>query len=150
MKNEIRVASVTDIEALFEIRTSVHDNHQSRCELATVGITPDSIRQMLQDASRAWLGLEDGVPVAFSMANAEQATVFAMFVRPGHEDRGFGRRLMREAEAWLFSRECDEIWLLTSADPGIRAHGFYRHLGWQPAGIQKDGQVKFIKRRAGA
>ena len=34
------------------------------------------------------------------------------------------------AEDWLFDRGWPEIWLLTGSDPGLRAVGFYLHLGW--------------------
>jgi GNAT superfamily N-acetyltransferase len=81
------------------------------------------------------------------MANALEATVFAMFVRPAFEGHGLGRILMKEAEQWLFAQGCTEIWLLTDANRHVRANGFYRHLGWGDAGIQDDGQVKFTKQR---
>ncbi|HEX2223261.1 MAG TPA: GNAT family N-acetyltransferase [Thermoanaerobaculia bacterium] len=142
----IRPATFDDVEALFEVRTSVKENHQSRAELATIGVTPESIAGMLASSSRAWLAEEDGLPVAFAMADAGQATVFAMFVRPAYEGRGLGRALMREAENWLFSEGCPEIWLLTGSEPSLRAHGFYAHLGWHRAGLE-DGQIKYLKQR---
>lgn len=142
---QIRLATLADVEALFEVRTSVRENHQSRAELATIGVTPESIAEMLGSSSRAWLAEADGQAVAFAMADAGQATIFAMFVRPGYEGRGLGRALMREAEGWLFSQACQEIWLLTGGDPSLRAHGFYVHLGWASAGPQEDGQIKYVK-----
>jgi hypothetical protein len=36
----IRVAQRDDIETLFDIRTSVVENHQSREEIAALGIRP--------------------------------------------------------------------------------------------------------------
>ena len=39
----IRVAECSDIDTLFEIRTSVVENHQSREEIAELGITPFSL-----------------------------------------------------------------------------------------------------------
>jgi GNAT superfamily N-acetyltransferase len=143
----IRVATDRDVESLFDIRTSVLENHQSREDLACIGITPQSVAQMLRSSSRAWIASEAGHDVAFSMANAVEATIFAMFVRPASEGRGLGRVLMKEAEEWLFAQGCTEIWLLTDANPRVRASGFYRHLGWEDAGVQDDGQVKFTKRR---
>ena len=102
---------------------------------------------MLGSSSRAWIASEFGHDVAFSMANALEATVFAMFVRPAFEGRGLGRILMKKAEGWLFAQSCSEVWLLTDANRHVRANGFYRHLGWNDAGIQEDGQVKFRKQR---
>ena len=103
------------MEALFDIRTSVPENHQSREELASIGVTPRRIREMLVTTSRAWIAEEGRQAVAFSMADSAEATVFAMFVRPGYEGRGLGRALMQAAEDWLFSKGLDEIWLLTGS-----------------------------------
>lgn len=147
---EIRKATEADIPALFDIRTSVRENHQSLEELAPLGVTPQGIAGMLRTSSQAWVAEVDGQPVAFSMADAGEGTIFAMFVRPGYEGRGLGRALMREAETWLFGRGWDEIWLLTGSDPKLRANGFYRRLGWQDAGLQEDGQIKYVKRKADA
>lgn len=144
----IRTATAADIPAVFEIRTSVRENHLSREELAAIGITPESIGEMMRTSSRVWVAEVEGRPVAFSMADAGEATIFAMFVRPGYEGRGLGRALMREAEAWLFDQGCEEIWLLTGSDPALRAYGFYRHLEWRDAGLQEDGQIKYVKRRS--
>lgn len=135
------------MEALFEVRTSVVQNHQSREELAEIGVTPQTVAEMMRTTSRAWIAEENGHAVAFSMADADQGTVFAMFARPGYEGRGLGRALMKHAEDWLFSRGWEEIWLLTGSDPELRAVGFYHHLGWQAAGLQEDGQTKYIKRK---
>ena len=143
----IRIATEADVEALFEVRTSVVQNYQSREELAALGITPDSIAESLRTTSRVWLAEEDGRVVAFSMADAAQGTVFAMFVRPAYEGRGVGRCLMQQAEAWLFGGGWPEIWLLTGSDPELRAVGFYRHLGWQAVSEQADGQTKYVKRK---
>ncbi|MNC95842.1 putative acetyltransferase [compost metagenome] len=80
------------------------------------------------------------------MADAQKAMVFAMFVRPGFQRRGFGRALMREAENWLSAQGCADAWLLTGDEPGARAPGFYEHLGWSNVGKQGDGQFQYVKR----
>lgn len=144
---QITLATPDDIETLFEIRTSVAQNHQSRDELSALGVTPDSLAEMLRTRSRAWLAHVEGTAAGFSMADSARATIFAMFVRPGFEQRGIGRRLMAEAEAWLFAQGWDQIWLATGSDESLRAWGFYLHLGWVPAGVLDDGQVRFVKRR---
>jgi GNAT superfamily N-acetyltransferase len=144
----IRIAVPTDVPAIFDVRTSVLENHMSVEELARIGITPDTVVTMLSGDGRGWVADEGGKIVAFSMADAGNATVFAMFVQPGHERRGLGRALLNEAERWLFARGSEEIWLLTDRNPQVRANGFYQHLGWKNDGIQKDGQVRYIKRAA--
>ena len=149
----IRVAQLEDIETLFEIRTSVVENHQSREEIAELGITPDSVAVMLQTDCRAWIAEIDGQPIAFSIANATEKTIFGIFVLPPFEGRGVGRALMQKAEEWLWSEEIEEIWLVTGNDPNLRAYGFYLHLGWIRVGVESSGAMKgemiFVKRRNG-
>ncbi|MBA2501752.1 MAG: GNAT family N-acetyltransferase [Pyrinomonadaceae bacterium] len=144
---QIRIAIGSDVATLFRIRTSVKENYQSQEELAAIGVTPESVGEMLRTTARVWVAEIDDEGVAFSMADAEQGTIFAMFVRPGYEHRGAGRALMRAAEEWLFSQGHDEIWLLTGSDERLRANGFYRHLGWNAEGIEADGQLRYVKRK---
>ena len=145
----IRKAQQKDIETMFDIRTSVAENHQSGEEIAELGITPETVAQMLQTDCCAWIAQMDGKSIAFSIANATEKTIFGIFVLPSFEGYGAGRALMQKAEEWLFSQGIEEIWLLTGNDPNLRAYGFYLHLGWKPVGIVTDGEMegemKFVK-----
>lgn len=155
----IRIAQRYDIDTLFEIRTSVIENHQSHEEIAKLGITPESIAKMLETDCRAWVAeIDDSAkqtlcerPIGFSIANATEKTIFGIFVLPSFECRGAGRALMQAAENWLWSKGMNEIWLVTGNDPSLRAYGFYLHLDWIMVGIEPDGdfrgEMKFIKRR---
>jgi GNAT superfamily N-acetyltransferase len=136
-----------EAELLFRLRTAVRENHQSRAELAALGITPESVAAMLLDGGRhaAWLAWSGPEAAGFAMADAAEATLFALFVRPGFEGRGIGRRLLETAEAWLAARGCAEAWLLTGGGAGLRAPGFYRHLGWAAEGVLPDGSLRFVK-----
>jgi GNAT superfamily N-acetyltransferase len=149
----IRIAQVKDIETLFEIRTSVRENHQSREEIAALGITPETVATMLQTECAAWIAEIDDQPIAFAIANATAETIFGIFVLPDFEGRGVGRALMQKAEQWLWSQGCEEIWLLTGNDPNLRAYGFYCHLGWTPVGVEQQGgmpgEMKFVKQNRG-
>ena len=142
----IRVAVLTDVPALFDVRTSVRENRMSFEELAAVNITPETIAAMLTGDGRCWVAEDDGMVVAFAMADVAEATIFAMFVRHEFEGRGLGRLLMNEAEHWLFAQGCDEIWLRTASDQRVRANGFYQRLGWTNEGVQEDGQNQYTKR----
>lgn len=148
---KIREAKLEDIETLFNIRTSVIENHQSREEIAELGITPDSVAQMLQTNCCAWIAEIDSQPIGFSIANATEKTIVGIFVLPAFEGRGAGRILMQAAEDWFWSQGIEEIWLLTGNNPNLRAYGFYLHLGWIPTGVQLDGdfkgEMKFVKIR---
>ncbi|ESA38198.1 gcn5-related n-acetyltransferase [Leptolyngbya sp. Heron Island J] len=147
----IRIAQLDDIETLFDIRTSVTENHQSRAEIAALGITPESIAEMLQTDCCAWIAEIDHQAVGFAIANKTDKTIFGIFILPDYEACGAGRRLMQAAEDWLWAAGIPEIWLVTENDPNLRAYGFYLHLGWIPVGIESEGpfagEMKFIKKQ---
>lgn len=142
MEKIIRLANLADIDAIFDIRTSVHENHLSLVQLAEMGITPSTIRQAILEAPCAWVAEVNGAPVGFSMVDVEDGCVFAAFVLPEFERNGLGRRLMDKAETFLFQHH-QTIWLETAE--ASRASGFYRSLGWQPVQNLPDGDIRFEK-----
>ena len=146
----IRIAQRNDVETLFEIRTSVVENYQSREEIAELGITPESVTKMLEIDCCAWVAEIDEQSIGFSIANATEKTILGLFVLPSWEGRGVGKALIQTAENWLSSKGIEEIWLLTGNDPNLRAYGFYLHLNWTPVGVESDGdfkgEIKFTKR----
>ncbi len=146
----IRRATVEDVGTLFDIRTSVKENHQSLAELESIGVTPSTVAQMLSGDAAAWIAESDGTAAAFSMAKGEEQTVFAVFVRPGYEGRGLGRAVLTAAEDWLWHRGAEEIWLTTGVEPDIRAHGFYARCGWRRSNTLLRGDVKYVKARPAA
>ena len=77
----IRTVQPQDIETLFDIRTSVVENYQSREEIAQLGITPNSLAQILQQECQAWVAELDDQLIGFSIADKSQQTIFGIFVR---------------------------------------------------------------------
>lgn len=142
----IRIATEADVATLFAIRTDVRENNMTPEALADVGVTPESVAEMLRTDARAWLADWGGQPAGFAMADASRGTVFALFVRRGFEERGLGRALLAEAAAWLFARGWEEIWLTTGADaPG--ANAFYRRVGWHEDGVAENGEIRYTLAR---
>ncbi len=142
----LRSAAPSDVDALFEVRCSVAENHQSREELAELGITPASVARMIQGGDYITLIAElGGEPVGFTMVEVSENYLFACFVRPAFENRGIGRALMEQTEEELMRRGVTSIWLSTGAEPDLRAVGFYENLGWSRDGFLDDGQIRFIK-----
>ncbi|NJN24465.1 MAG: GNAT family N-acetyltransferase [Acaryochloridaceae cyanobacterium RL_2_7] len=146
----IRIAKREDIGTLFEIRTSVVENYQSREEIAELGITPESVAKMLETDCCAWIAEINDRPIGFSIANATEKTILGIFVLPSFECQGAGRALIQTAEHWLWSKGIKEIWLVTGNDPSLRAYGFYLHLDWIPVGVESggdfEGEMKFVKK----
>ena len=142
METTVRIANQADISAIFDIRTSVTENHLSHDQLSEMGITPQAISQALLAAPCSWVAEIQGVPAGFAMADADDGCVFAAFVQPEYEGQGLGRSLMARAEAFLFEQH-RTIWLETAENS--RASGFYRSLGWQLVAHLPEGDVRFEK-----
>ena len=140
----IRDAAKEDIPAIFEVRTSVRENHMSVERMAEIGITNETIRRALHKEPCIWVAVDGDHIVGFSMGDVADACLFAAFVRPEWEGQGIGRRLMERAEAFLFERH-SSIWLQT--DGSSRAAGFYERLGWKRMQDMETGEARFEKRR---
>lgn len=143
MQIQIRLAEPTDVQGMFHVRTSVHENLMTMAELAEIGITESSMTEMIRHAPCAWVACEDGQVVGFSMADLETGSLFAAFVLPSHEGKGIGRQLVQAAETSLF-RQHAVLWLETGKT--TRAASFYRRLGW---GNEQDigkGDIRLEKR----
>lgn len=142
----LRNATENDVESLFEVRCSVVENHQSRDELRALGITPESVREMIMGGDYVSIIAEcDLQLVGFTMAQISEGYVFACFIRPEYERRGIGKQLMKATEEGLRKAGVKNAWLSTGPGEDLRAVGFYSHLGWKRNGFLDDGQIRFEK-----
>ena len=134
---EIRVAGPDDFPAMHRIRMAVRENVLSD----PARVQPSDYAAILDAGGRGWVAEADGRMVGFAVADLARANVWALFVDPGFEGRGVGRRLHDTMMDWFFDQGVDRVWLGT--DPGTRAEGFYRSAGWRPAGEEPNGEVRF-------
>ncbi len=88
---------------------------------------------------RTWVIEVDGRVLAFA-TDYRTGTVWAMFVDPAHEGRGFGQALHAAMVNWLWSLGHVSLWLTT--DPGTRAERFYLSQGWVPRGMAPGGEIR--------
>ncbi|WP_269789932.1 GNAT family N-acetyltransferase [Stenotrophomonas sp. Iso1] len=143
----VRRAVAADVEALFDIRTSVTQNHLSREQLAQRGIDAEALAAAVSSAPCAWLAEVEGQAVAFSMIDLDDACLFAVFVRPAFEGQGLGTAVLQPAEQALFAQHA-RIWLSTDGRERVRANGFYRRHGWVQVADLEDGDVRYEKARS--
>lgn len=146
MPATIRPATAADIDTLFEIRTSVRENHLSREQMTGLGITPAVLAEAIAAEPCAWITEIDGIAGGFAMVDSEEGELFALFVRPECEGLGMGRLLLAAAEEQLFHAH-EQIWLVTDGGDGIRANAFYRRHGWHLAGRVDERDVRYEKSR---
>jgi ribosomal protein S18 acetylase RimI-like enzyme len=138
----LRAATISDIPAMFSIRTAVTENPLSLDQLKSLGITPGSVAASLEAGYRAWvIEANTGQVSAFAIADHASASIFALFTRPGFERRGYGSALLEVAARDLFHSGAAVIWLTTGS--GSPAAHFYRQRGWRDAGIIANGETRF-------
>lgn len=132
----LRAARPDDIPAIQRVRRSVRENR-----LVSGVITDAEVLAMMQQHGRGWVVEEGGEVVGFAFGDARDGNIWALFVDPGHERCGHGRRLHDEMLRWLWSRGLARLWLSTT--PGTRAEAFYRAAGWRDAGPAPHGEIRF-------
>ncbi|MCU0924311.1 MAG: GNAT family N-acetyltransferase [Burkholderiaceae bacterium] len=84
----LRRAIVADLPGIWKVRYSVTEN-----TLAPGRITDEDCRREIEDTGRGWVIEEAGEIQAFAIGNAETGNVWAMFVHPQAQGKGFGTRL---------------------------------------------------------
>ena len=135
MTRRYREMTIDDLPATFAVRLSTVENAITMEELERdYAITPDSLAAAMAAQVRGWLCEEAGTVVGFAMGDGANGEVQVVAVRPEYEAKGIGKALLARVRDWLFLQGYREVWLRANPDPGIRAHGFYRRLGWRATG----------------
>lgn len=144
MNIRTRLALSSDIEGIFDVRTSVKENYLSREEMELMGITESSVINMIEKSRCAWVAVDDGKVIGFSMIILDEGSLFAAFVLPEYEGRGVGRSLVELAEQELFKHH-EVAWLET--DKNSRAAEFYRRQGWVEKENVSESDIRLEKLR---
>jgi GNAT superfamily N-acetyltransferase len=131
----LRQAAAADVPAIQRIRHAVHENR-----LTSRRIPDAEVVQHLEVLGRGWVAEVAGEVVAFSIANAADGNLWALFVDPAHERRGIGRGLLEAAVAWCWERGLTRLWLTT--EETSRARSFYEAAGWRVKAFVAGGQVR--------
>lgn len=137
----MRPAVAADIPGIQRVRASVKENR-----LVSTTISDEDVRVAIEETGRGWVVEEEGEVAAFAVGNATTGNIWALFVRPESERRGYGRQLHDAMIDWLFAAGLDRLWLTTA--PGTRAQRFYEAAGWKLAGTTDQGDLRYEKRRS--
>ncbi len=136
MAGTLRQARRADIPAIHAVRMSVREN-----QLTSGAITENDYVLHLESVGRGWVIETAGQIVAVGVGNAQSGNIWALFVHPNFERRGFGRRLLDTSVEWLWSQGLTRLWLTT--EPATRAQSFYESAGWLNLGTTEHGEVRF-------
>lgn len=133
----IREAQVEDIQQIQLVRNAVKEN-----QLSDPALVPDKdVEDYITRRGKGWVCEIEQVIIGFAIVSVLDKNVWALFVQPGYDRKGVGRKLHDEMMNWYFAQTCDTIWLSTT--PGTRAEIFYKQAGWTEAGLYGKGEVKF-------
>ena len=135
MDTVLRQATRSDLAGLWRVRYAVVEN-----TLTPGRIEDGEVVGQLETSGRGWVVEEDGEIVAFAIGDASGANVWALFVHPGAEGRGYGSRLHDTMVEWLWTHGLTTLWLHTGAD--TKARGFYERRGWRCTGTHDRNQVR--------
>ena len=141
--------TAADLPEVFSVRVSTIENAISMKDLEEVhGLTPATLAEALQDSAKGWVCEINGRIVAFAMGDSESGEMTVLAVLSEFERRGIGKQLLGRVQDWLFECGHNELWLLTTPDPGFRAYGFYQSQGWVATGeIVGEEDEKFVLKR---
>jgi len=136
----IRQAAASDVAGLHRVRMSVLENR-----LVSRHLSDQDYLVEIEVTGRGWVIESAGNIVAFAVGNAANGSLWALFVEPGHEGKGYGRRLHDTMVDWLWEQGLDRLWLTT--EPRTRAARFYEKAGWQRMGESPDGELRYELRK---
>ena len=132
-----RVAEIKDIPQIQVVRNLVKENR-----LSDPALVPDSdVHDYITRRGRGWVCEINEQIVGFAIADLVDNSIWALFIHPGFEKLGIGKKLHDEMVNWYFSQTDKTVWLGTSSK--TRAELFYRKAGWKETGIHGKGEVKF-------
>jgi len=132
-----REALITDIPQIQIVRNAVKENTLSDPAL----VTDKDVEDYITRRGKGWVCETDDSIVGFAIADLRDDNIWALFIQPGHEGKGIGKKLHDDMLNWYFDQNKDSVWLGTA--PGTRAEAFYRKVGWKETGIHGKGKIKF-------
>jgi GNAT superfamily N-acetyltransferase len=135
MNLSFRTTSPNEVKEMFAVRARTREHGMSLEQLAEIGITPQSVTaDLVSGKVTSAACFDENVLVGFCNGDRETGEVLVLAVLADYEGQGIGKRLLARVVEALREAGCARIWLSATTDPAMRAHGFYRALGWQPTG----------------
>jgi ribosomal protein S18 acetylase RimI-like enzyme len=150
MRIAYRDVTARDMGRCIEIRGMTRDNPVPADVLREIGVTEESWQPLVRDNIIAGVVAEtNDEVVGFCSGDTRTGEVLVLAVLPEYEGRGLGSNMLALVMDKLRAAGWDRLWLAASPDPAIRAHGFYRHLGWVYSGEREENgdEVLEYKRR---
>ncbi len=128
-----------DAPELIRLRGLTRENPIPAARLAELGITAESwAADVASGRLVGHVARQAGRLLGYGFGDLQTGEVVVMALLPEAEGLGLGRQLLTRVEDDLRAHGHRQRFLYCAADPAVRSHGFYRHLGWRGTG-QIDG-----------
>ncbi|MDY6949795.1 MAG: GNAT family N-acetyltransferase, partial [Pseudomonadota bacterium] len=88
MEQLIRQARAADAAGMHRVRMSVQENR-----LVSMQLCEHDYVAAIESTGRGWVVELAGNIVAFAIGDTTSGSIWALFVEPGHEGKGYGRQL---------------------------------------------------------
>lgn len=146
MNYRIRRAIADDAASCVEIRGLTRENPVSVAGLKSRGVSVESWAEGIRDQSLpGWICEFDDKIIGYCFGSADSGEIVVLALLPGHEFQGIGKRLLSTMVNELAALGHRRLFLGCSTDPGVRSHGFYRHLGWRSTGALDAGGDEILE-----
>ena len=133
----VREATLVDIPQIQFVRNSVKENM-----LSDPALVPDKdVEDYLFNRGKGWVCEINNSIIGFAIVSVVDSNVWALFIQPGFDKQGAGRKLHDTMVEWYFKQTDAPLWLGTA--PNTRAEQFYRKAGWREIGTHGKGEIKF-------
>ena len=123
-----REAQISDIPQLQVVRNAVLENTLSDPSL----VTNYDVEDYISRRGKGWVCESNGIIIGSSIVSVIDKNIWALFVHPGYDKSGIGRRLHDGLLEWYFAQTNE-----------TRAEHFYRKAGWVESGTPGKEEIKF-------
>ena len=125
----------SDFNKCAEVRSKTRQNPVTAQQLADIGITEKTWGPRFEDGTYVgFIAESENQIVGFCSGDTNTGEVLVLALLPEFEGLGIGKILLQKVVDLLFKSGFEKLWLAVDPDPEIRAHGFYRYLGWKFSG----------------
>lgn len=139
------VAPASRADEYIRLRGQTRENAVTEARLRELGITARSWAAGIEAGELAGTcALLDGRLLGYGFGDTRTGEVVVLALLPEAEGQGIGRRLLEAVVAELRRHGHQRLFLGCSADPRVRSHGFYRHLGWRSTGAVDERQDEVL------
>lgn len=143
-------AVAADAPECVHVRGLTRENAVPEERLRAHGITAESWAQDIRTGELpGWVARRGGQLVGYCFGAAKTGEVIVLALLPEVEGKGLGKRLLQLVIEDLRSQGHTRLFLGCAADPGVRSHGFYRHLGWESTGTIDSHGDEVLELRSG-